>query len=93
MFGASLAALGADRDEALGLHMHLALRGVMSAGVRLGFVGPHEAQRLQRRHGDTLDAVLAECANLTPDAAAVVAPLLDFMGATHDRLYVRLFQS
>jgi urease accessory protein len=93
MFGASLAALGAERDEALGLHLYLALRGVMSAAVRLGIVGPNEAQRLQRRHGDTLDAALAEWANLTPDAAAVVAPLLEFMGATHDRLYVRLFQS
>lgn len=93
MFGASLAALGAERDEALALHLHLALRGVTSAAVRLGIVGPHEAQRLQRRHVDTLDAVLAECATLTPDDAAVVAPLLDCMGATHDRLYVRLFQS
>lgn len=93
MFGASLASLGALRRDALALHLYVALRGVMSAAVRLGIVGPHEAQRLQRRHGDTLDAVLAECATLAPEDAAVVAPLLDVMGATHDRLYVRLFQS
>lgn len=93
MFGASLAALGVERDHALGLHLYVALRGVTSAAVRLGIVGPHEAQRLQRRHGETLDAVLAECARLTPGEAAVVAPLLDIMGATHDCLYVRLFQS
>jgi urease accessory protein len=93
VFGASLAALGAGRDDALSLHLFLALRGVTSAAVRLGIVGPHEAQRLQLRHGATMDAVLAECADLRPDDAAVVAPLLDVMGATHDRLYVRLFQS
>jgi urease accessory protein len=93
VFGASLASLGATKDEALGLHLHMALRAVASAAVRLGVVGPHEAQRLQRRHATTLDDVLAECAGLRPDDAALVCPLLEIMGATHDRLYARLFQS
>ncbi len=93
MFGASLAALGAARHEVQALHLYIALRGVASAAVRLGVVGPHEAQRLQRRHGRTLDAVLAACADLVPGEAATAFPLLDLMGATHDRLYARLFQS
>ncbi len=93
VFGATLAALGASRDEAQALHLYIALRGVASAAVRLGVVGPHEAQRLQRSHGRTLDAVLGACANLGPDEAATAFPLLDVMGATHDRLYARLFQS
>ncbi len=93
VFGASLAALGTSKNEALALHLHSALRGVASAAVRLGVIGPHEAQRLQRRHGRTLDAVLAECATLGQMDAATVSPLLDIMGATHDRLYARLFQS
>jgi urease accessory protein len=93
MFGASLASLGAARDEVQALHLYVALRGVASAAVRLGVVGPHEAQRLQRGHGPTLDAVLAACANLAPREAATASPLLDLMGATHDRLYARLFQS
>jgi urease accessory protein len=93
VFGAALAAIGIGRDECLALHLYLALRGVTSAAVRLGLVGPLEAQRLQARHGATLDLVLAECSALGPDAAAVSAPLLDVLGATHDRLYARLFQS
>jgi urease accessory protein len=93
MFGACLCALGAERVDALALHLYFAMRGVVSAAVRLGVVGPHEAQRLQRRHGCTLDAVLAECQCVDPSEVAVVAPLLDLLGATHDRLYVRLFQS
>jgi urease accessory protein len=93
VFGASLAALGASRHEAQALHLYLALRGVSSAAVRLGIVGPHEAQRLQRSHGSTLDGVLAACGDLAPDDAATAFPLLDMMGATHDRLYARLFQS
>ena len=93
VFGASLAALGATKDEALALHLYMALRTVASAAVRLGVVGPHEAQRLQQRHATTLDDVLARCAGLRPDDAALVCPLLEIMGATHDRLYARLFQS
>jgi urease accessory protein len=93
VFGASLASLGATRHEVQALYLYVALRGVVGAAVRLGLVGPHQGQRLLRRHGRTLDAVLAACASLTPDEAATASPVLDLMGATHDRLYTRLFQS
>jgi urease accessory protein len=93
VFGAALASIGIGKEEALALHVYLALRGVASAAVRLGLVGPLEAQRLQARHGATLDLVLADCSALGPDDAATSAPLLDVLGATHDRLYARLFQS
>jgi urease accessory protein len=93
VFGASLAALGASRREAQSLYLYTALRGVTSAAVRLGLAGPHEAQRLQRSHGTTLDAVVGACADLRPEEAATASPVLDLMGATHDRLYARLFQS
>jgi urease accessory protein len=93
VFGAALAALGATRSETSSLHLYAALRGVSSAAVRLGLVGPHEAQRLQQRHAATLDEVLGACAGVPAGDAAVVCPLLEIMGATHDRLYARLFQS
>ncbi len=93
VFGAVLRALGVGRDETLALHLQLALRGLTSAAVRLGIVGPLEAQRLQVRHRATLDAVLARCSAIEPDDAASVAPLHDVFGAKHDRLYSRLFQS
>ena len=93
VFGASLASIDVGRSETLALHAYLALRGVVSAAVRLGIVGPLEAQRMQERHGETLDAVLRECSALAPDEAASSAPLLDVLGAMHDRLYARLFQS
>jgi urease accessory protein len=93
ILGASLAALSIDRHVALALHLYLTLRGAASAAVRLGIVGPYEAQRLQQRHAATMDVVLAHCAFLKPSHAATTAPLLDLFGATHDRLYARLFQS
>lgn len=92
-FGAALSALGVDKGETLALFLYLGLRGLSSAAVRLGVVGPHAAQRLQRRHGATLDEVLAACRGLAPVDAATVSPLVDILGATHDRLYARLFQS
>lgn len=93
VFGASLAALAVGRREALALHLYLALRGVASAAVRLGIVGPYEAQRLQLRHAETLDTVLGHCASLTAAEAATTAPVADLFAASHDRLYTRLFQS
>ena len=90
---AVLAALEVSRRDAIGLHLLLALRGVASAAIRLGIVGPHEAQRLQSRHAATLDQVLATCEALTPATAAVTSPIFDLFAATHDRLYARLFQS
>jgi len=93
VLGASLAALSIERRDALALHLYLTFRGVASAAVRLGIVGPYEAQRLQQRHAATMDAVLDLCSRLRPADAATTAPLLDVFGATHDRLYARLFQS
>lgn len=93
VFGAALVALGVERRDALGLLLYVALRGVLSAAVRLGVVGPHEAQRLLGGHGVTLDAILLECQDLGPEDATTVAPVLDAVGATHDLLYARLFQS
>ena len=93
IFGATLGAQGLLRDDALRVYLYTALRGLISASVRLGLIGPHEGQRLQARHGPTLDDVLASCGSLRIEQAATTAPLLDVFGAMHDRLYARLFQS
>jgi urease accessory protein len=93
MFGASLAALAVERHDALAAYLYVTLRGIASAAVRLGIVGPYEAQRLQQRHMSTLDTVADRCSALTSSEAASTAPLFDLFMATHDRLYSRLFQS
>jgi urease accessory protein len=93
VFGATLAAAAVSRDDVLRLYLYIALRGIVSASVRLGLVGPHEGQRLQNRLGPTVDDVLASCGSLRIGQAATTAPVLDVFGALHDRLYARLFQS
>jgi urease accessory protein len=93
VYGAIVAALGISRRDALALYLLSSLRGTASAAVRLGVIGPHAAQRIQSRHRPTLDAVLAECDRLRPVHAAMTSPVFELLGATHDRLYARLFQS
>ncbi|MFO0628409.1 MAG: urease accessory UreF family protein [Polyangiales bacterium] len=49
VFGLVTRALDVARDEALATYLHLALRGALSAAVRLGGCGPTEAQAIHRR--------------------------------------------
>ncbi|MEO7329480.1 MAG: urease accessory UreF family protein [Minicystis sp.] len=93
LFGAVLHALGPSLEEAQRLHLHLTLRGVSSAAVRLGLLGPHEAQRLQHQLAALLEQVLFTCGSRDLDEVAQPAPQLDLVGALHDRLYARLFSS
>jgi urease accessory protein len=93
VLGAVLAGQGIDRREAQRLLLFLSLRGAVSAAVRLGVIGPLEAQRLQARAAPTLEAVLAARGDTALEDAAQVAPLLDLLQGHQDRLYSRLFQS
>ena len=93
LFGAITRALAVEVEDAQRLMLHLALRGVTSAAVRLGVVGPHEAQRMQNELAPELERVMTACGGLDLDALAQPAPLLDIFGGAQDRLYSRLFQS
>jgi urease accessory protein len=93
LLGALFAALGVPLLTTQRLALFMTARGVLSAAVRLGLVGPYAAQRLQVAGAADLAAVLARCRDLREDDLAQTAPLLDILQAGHDRLYSRLFQS
>jgi len=93
VLGATLGVLGVSRDDTLQVHLHSTARGIVSAAVRLGIAGPGEGQRLQASCAVTQRAVIAECARLTSASQCQTAPLVDLLGAGHDRLYSRLFTS
>ena len=93
VFGALFGTLGMTSNETQMAWLHGALRGVLSAAVRLGIVGPLEAQQVQASRASVLGAILASCGALDVDDAAATAPLLELFGALHDRLDGRLFQS
>lgn len=93
IFGASLGALGVDREAVARLFLFGVCRGTLSAAVRLGITGTTDAQRLLDERADDLDRALAMGIAIAVEDAAQTAPLADLWQASHDRLYSRLFQS
>jgi len=91
--GATLRALSVNLFHTQELCLFTQLRGMVSAAVRLGIVGPFEGQQLQFAAYPHVNAVLDRCGELERDELAQTAPLLDLFQATHDRLYSRLFYS
>ncbi|MSU35656.1 MAG: urease accessory protein UreF [Pedosphaera sp.] len=85
--------LGLDCKETARLFLFQQVRGYCSAAVRLGIVGPFEAQTLQHRMTPTLETMLEECLSLGMGDCCQTSPLLELWQGTQDRLYSRLFQS
>ena len=69
------------------------LRGLAASGVRLGIVGPMEAQTLQHRLSVQAQEILSRYESLILDDIAQTAPLLEIWQGGQDRLYSRLFRS
>lgn len=93
VFGALFGALGLSEDDAMTAYLHGAARGVLSAAVRLGLVGPLEAQRIHASRAGAMAAAIARAKTVAVGDAAITAPLVELWGALHDRLDARLFQS
>jgi len=93
VWGATARALGIALDDGQRVFLWSTARNVLSAAVRLGLAGTHEAQALLAGLGPLLDEVHGACSGLDVDALAQPAPLADLLQGMHDRLYSRLFQS
>lgn len=93
LFGAACNALGIARDDTRQLFVYLAVRGALSAAVRLNAIGAYDAQQIQLALSPAMDRVLDETAHLRAEDASQTAPLLELFQMSHDRLYSRLFQS
>jgi urease accessory protein len=94
VFGAVGSGLGIDGRRLARLLLFITLRGNISAAVRLGVVGPMQAQAIQNRLGG-YGETLAERAMgwKVEDAAAQVSPVTELLQGMHDRLYSKLFLS
>src|SRR3954468_17202527 len=93
IWGAALLALDVALDDAQRVLLWSTARNVLSAAVRLGLLGTHEAQASLAGLRPFLDDVHAQSRELGPDVLAQPAPIADLLQGTHDRLYSRLFQS
>jgi urease accessory protein len=91
VFGFVARALDVARADTLAAFLHLSVRGVLSAAVRLGACGPSEAQSIHLRLHPALERALASDCSL--DQLAQTSPVVELVQAAHDRLYSRLFQS
>ena len=91
--GAALRTLDLPIGDAQQLILFNASRGVLTAAVRLGIVGPYRAQQLQHECSAAITEVLSACASLDVSDLTQTAPIADLLHSTHDRLYSRLFQS
>jgi len=92
-FGAVTRALSVSRSTARQLFAFQGLRTIVSAAVRLGIVGPMEAQGIQHRLAPRARELLASTEHWTMDDVANTAPLVEIWQGTQDRLYSRLFQT
>jgi urease accessory protein len=93
VFGAVTRALGVSRPGAARLFFFQHLRGLVAAAVRLGIIGPMEAQSLQHQLAPRAQSILRQCENLAVAEIAQTSPLVELWQGTQDRLYSRLFQS
>ncbi len=92
-FGFLLQSLDLPTATTAHLFLFQHLRGLISASIRLGVVGPLEAQGIQFRLAGLVSALAARAPGLSLDDLAQSAPLLDMFQGAQDRLYSRLFQS
>lgn len=93
VYGALFGALGLAPRTAATTFLHGTAKNFLSAAVRLGQIGPLEAQRLLGERRAVLDRVLARGLALDVEEAASSAPVLELWGSAHDALDARLFQS
>jgi urease accessory protein len=93
IFGVTMRALGFSRMQAARLFFFIHMRGLISSAVRLGIVGPLQAQALQHSLSPRGEEILLQSRNVPISEIAQTAPLLDLWQANQDRLYSRLFQS
>jgi urease accessory protein len=93
VFGAIFGTLGVGVEDTLAAYLHGAARGILSAGVRLGLLGPLEAQRLHAERAAMLGRILEDARSLELEDAAQTAPLLEVFAGLHERLDGRMFQS
>lgn len=93
VFGLLAAGLKLDRAHADRLFLFWHLRGWLASAVRLGMVGPIEAQTLQVRLGQFAEELVRRPEIHSACEPVQTAPLLDLWQAAQDRMYSRLFQS
>ena len=91
--GASMSALGIDLAATRAFCLFSARRSVLSAAVRLGLMGPYQAQCISANTDQLQQNIDDQTFSLTPDEACQPSPLVELWGNTHDQFPSKLFLS
>ncbi|XP_064460822.1 uncharacterized protein LOC135370869 isoform X2 [Ornithodoros turicata] len=93
IYGALCAHLKISEESTLVSFLSSTLRNTMASAVRLGKVGPLEAQKMQYRLQQAIPAMLARNKERRAEAACCTFPLVDLLNSSHDLLFMRMFYS
>jgi urease accessory protein len=93
IFGMVCRTIGLSHIQTLSAYAYIALRDQTSAAVRLGLLGPHEAQSILRENLGHVDATIERVKDLEYHQAYKVAVALEIAQAHHPKLYSHLFQN
>ncbi|MEW6529880.1 MAG: urease accessory UreF family protein [Thermodesulfobacteriota bacterium] len=93
VFGVVAGLLGLSRRDAASAYLYITLRDQISAAVRLGLLGPQDAQRALRETLDHINEVVERVIEMQYHEAYKVASILEIAQARHQSLYSRLFQN
>jgi urease accessory protein len=93
VFGFVCRKVGFSHTEALSAYAYIALRDQTSAAIRLGLLGPHEAQVILRDTLGRVNATIDRVKGISHDQAFKVAVALEIAQAHHPKLYSHLFQN
>lgn len=93
VFGIVSRTIGLSHIQTLSAYAYIALRDQASAAIRLGLLGPHEAQRILRESLGHVDEIIDRVKDLEYQQAFKTAVALEIAQAHHPKLYSHLFQN
>ncbi len=93
IFGVVGRRIALSHMETLSAYAYIALRDQTSAAVRLGLLGPNEAQGILRETLAHVRSNIDRAKDLEYDQAFKVAAALEIAQAHHPKLYSHLFQN
>lgn len=93
MFGFICGLLKLSLIKTQQLFLFSTLRTVIASAVRLGNVGPLQAQSFQFKMQKKAEEIRKKFENVTVEEATITAPVADFLQGAHDNLFSKLFYS
>jgi urease accessory protein len=93
VFGLVSRQIGLDHMQALSAYAYIALRDQVSAAIRLGLLGPQDAQAILRESLANVNRSIDRVKDVAYHQAFKIAAVLEIAQAHHPNLYSRLFQN